>query len=222
MPEVQVFRERLGLPSFLLIHVHQPRAIVTPLLYIVRHGQTDWNVEQRLQGQAEVDVNEAGLAQVERNAKQLAELVPQPSDFAFVSSPLRRTRATMERIRQELGLPRDGYGTDPRLMELHFGDWQGFTYAELEAGEPGSTIGRHENKWEFVPPGRDAESYARLASRVSEWLAEIDRPTICSTHGGVIRTLFHLIGGISTDEAANIPVPQDQILRVSDGKLQWL
>ena len=193
-----------------------------PLLYIIRHGQTDWNVEQRLQGQAEVDINAVGLQQVRRNAKLLAQVIEDPSEFDFVSSPLRRARETMEHVRRELGLQADGYRTDDRLMELHFGDWQGFTYAELEAGEPGSTIGRHENKWEFVPPGRDAESYARLASRVSEWLAEIDRPTICSTHGGVIRTLFHLIGGISTDEAANIPVPQDQILRVSDGKLQWL
>jgi broad specificity phosphatase PhoE len=195
---------------------------VTPLLYIVRHGQTDWNVEQRLQGQAEVDVNEAGLAQVERNARRLAELVSDPSEFAFVSSPMRRTRATMERVRQELGLPRGGYDTDPRLMELHFGDWQGSTYAELEARQPGSTIGRHDDKWDFVPPGPDAESYAKLAKRVSDWLAEVDRPTICSTHGGVIRTLFHLVAGVSTKEAANIPVPQDLVLRVLDGTLEWL
>ncbi len=192
------------------------------VVYFIRHGQTDWNAEGRLQGQADTDLNATGRAQASRNGKLLRELVADPSGFDFVSSPLRRTRQTMERIRAAMGLPEGGYRTDARLMELHFGDWQGFTYAELEAREPGSTIGRHENKWEFVPPGRDAESYARLASRVSNWLAEIDRPTICSTHGGVIRTLFHLIGGISTDEAANIPVPQDQILRVSDGKLQWL
>jgi len=195
---------------------------VTPLLYLIRHGQTDWNVEQRLQGQAEVDLNAVGLAQIERNAKLLAELVKDPADFDFVSSPLRRTRATMERIRQEFGLPREGYRIDTRLMELHFGEWQGFTYAELEQQRPGTTLGRHAQKWTFVPPGRDAESYERLAGRVAEWLGEVSRPTICTTHGGVIRTLFHLIDAMPTDDAANLPVPQDRILRVSDGKLEWL
>jgi len=197
-------------------------AVVTPLLYIVRHGQTDWNVEQRLQGQAEVDLNEIGRVQVERNAKLLASLISSPSEFDFVSSPLRRTRATMERIREEFGLPASGYATDTRLMELHFGDWQGHTYAELEQMQPGSTMKRHEQKWTFVPPGRDAESYERLAERVAGWLRELERPTICTTHGGVIRVLCHLIGEMPTIEAVTMPVPQDLVLRVSDGKLEWL
>lgn len=195
---------------------------MTPLLYIVRHGQTDWNVEQRLQGQAEVDVNAVGLMQIERNAKLLASLIHSPSDFDFVSSPLRRTRATMERIRLELGLPAEGYATDSRLMELHFGDWQGHTYAELEQMQPGITQERHERKWTFVPPGAHAESYQRLTDRVAEWLADVSRPTVCTTHGGVVRALFHLIGNTPTSEAVTMPVPQDLVLRVCDGKLEWL
>jgi len=195
---------------------------VSALLYIVRHGQTDWNAEQRLQGQAEVDLNEVGRTQIERNAKLLASLISTPSDFDFVSSPLRRTRATMERIRQEFGLPAEGYATDVRLMELHFGDWQGHTYAELEQLRPGSTLERHEQKWTFVPPGAQAESYQMLADRVAEWLADVRQPTICTTHGGVIRVLFHLIGKMPTGDAVNMPVPQDLVLRVTGGRLEWL
>lgn len=195
---------------------------MTPLLYIVRHGQTDWNVEQRLQGQAEVDLNEVGLKQVERNARLLASLVTNPRDFDFVSSPLRRTRDTMERIREVLGLPREGYRIDRRLIELHFGDWQGHTYAELEQLRPLSTRERHEQKWTFVPPGENAESYAMLADRVAEWLKEVERPTICTTHGGVIRTLLHLTGGVPTSEAVMMHVPQDRVLRVQGSRFEWL
>lgn len=193
-----------------------------PLLYIIRHGQTDWNVEQRLQGQAEVDINAVGLQQVRRNAKLLAQVIEDPSEFDFVSSPLRRARETMEHVRRELGLQADGYRTDDRLMELHFGDWQGSTYAELEERSPGVTAGRAEDKWSFVPPGAKAESYALLAVRANALLGETTSPTICTTHGGIIRTLFHLIGGMLPEEAARMPVPQDKILRVMDGTLEWI
>lgn len=192
------------------------------LVYIVRHGQTDWNVEQRLQGQAEVDMNEVGRAQVSRNASLLVQLIKNPSDFDFVSSPLRRTRETMVRIRSQFGLLAEDYATDPRLMELHFGDWQGFTYAELEQQQLGSTQERRKQKWTFMPPGLHAESYEILAARAGQWFSEMNRPTVCTTHGGIIRTLFHLIGNVPPEEAAELPVPQDRVLRVMNGKLEWL
>ena len=108
-----------------------------PLVYFVRHGQTAWNAEYRLQGQADTDMTALGRSQADRNGRRLAELIDNPDDFDFVASPLRRTRETMERVRAAMRLPADGYRTDPRLIEVHFGDWQGFTFAELEAREPG-------------------------------------------------------------------------------------
>jgi probable phosphoglycerate mutase len=103
-----------------------------PLCYFVRHGQTGWNAEFRLQGQADTDMTELGRRQAIRNGKRLAALIPNPEDFDFVASPLTRTRETMELVRAEIGLPAKGYRVDARLMEVHFGGWQGFTYAELE------------------------------------------------------------------------------------------
>jgi broad specificity phosphatase PhoE len=99
-----------------------------PLVYFVRHGQTDWNAEHRLQGQADIDLNELGRAQAGRNGRKLAELIDQPGDFDFVASPLSRTRYTMELVRAAMGLPPGGYRTDARLVEVHFGDWQGHTF----------------------------------------------------------------------------------------------
>ena len=101
----------------------------------------------------------------------------------------------MERVRAAMGLPPDGYRTDPRLIEVHFGDWQGFTFAELEARTARLDGGAPLDKWNFVPPGaarRELRDAARRASRRGS--SELRRPTVCVTHGGVIRVLFRLVG----------------------------
>ncbi|MDS1138487.1 histidine phosphatase family protein [Nitratireductor indicus] len=193
-----------------------------PLLYVIRHGQTDWNVEERLQGQADTDINAVGQKQADGNGIRLAELIGEAKAFRFVSSPLRRTRETMERVRTGLGLPPQDYQLDPRLKELNFGEWEGFTYVELEREHPGATKARALDKWGFVPPGETAESYAMLAMRIRPWLEDVREPTVCVTHGGVIRALLFLTGQVEPEEAATVPIPQDRILRFENGNVGWI
>lgn len=192
------------------------------LIYMIRHGQTDWNAQARLQGQADTALNALGRSQADRNGRRLGELVEDFGTFDFVASPLGRTRETMERVRAAAGLAPREYRTDSRLLEVHFGDWQGQTYEELEAARPGSTDARSRDKWRFVPPGADAESYEMLADRANAWMAERDGPTICVTHGGVIRAAFHLLAGIAPDEAVVLEIPQDRILRFTGATPEWL
>lgn len=193
-----------------------------PLVYFVRHGETDWNAELRFQGQADIDINVRGRGQARDNGRTLAGLIAEPARFDFVASPLRRTRETMELIRAGMALDPRAYRTDVRLLEVHFGDWQGFTAAEIEARTPGSTAERERDKWDFLPPGENAESYAVLARRVRSWLAELTGETVCVTHGGVIRCIFMLTGAAGRDEAAAMTVPQDRVLRLDQDRLEWL
>ena len=141
----------------------------TPPVFFVRHGETDWNAEGRLQGQADTDINVIGRAQADRNGERLRDLIGSAEDFDFVASPLRRTRETMERVRRAMGLDPAGYRVDPVLVEVHFGDWQGHTFAELEENQPGCTAPRALDKWNFRPPGTASESYAMLRERVRPW-----------------------------------------------------
>jgi len=194
------------------------------LIYVIRHGQTDWNAEGRLQGQQDIGLNALGRTQATRNGETLFDLAGgEISSFDFVSSPLSRTRETMERLRAAIGLPPLSYRTDERLMELSFGDWEGQTLAEVEAVAPERLLARIEQKWSFIPPGPMAESYEILSWRVGAWLRELAGPTVCVTHGGVVRSIFRLVAGISEDEAATMTVPQDKILKadLSDGSLHW-
>jgi probable phosphoglycerate mutase len=193
-----------------------------PLAYFVRHGQTDWNAEGRLQGQAETDLNEVGRRQADRNGAHLAKLIAAPETFDFVASPMRRTRRTMERLRAAMGLDPQAYRTDRSLIEMSFGDWQGSTLAELEQRKPGCTAGRDADKWNFLPPGAGAESYRMLADRVRPWFEALARPTVCVTHGGILRALFFLTGSMTEEEAGVTSVPQDRILELRDGRLAWL
>jgi broad specificity phosphatase PhoE len=193
------------------------------LIYAIRHGQTDWNVEGRLQGAQDVPLNDHGREQARGNGRRLLqELGGRVAAFDFVASPLGRTRETMALVRTELGLDPDGYRTDNRLIEVCFGDWEGHTLAEIDDVKPGAVAAREADKWHFQPSGATAESYEILSWRVSAWLSDVARPTVCVCHGGVIRSLFKLVGGLSPDDAAMAPAYQDRIALISDGAIGWL
>jgi len=193
------------------------------LIYMVRHGQTDWNAESRLQGQKDIPLNETGRRQATENGATLARMLRRDaSAFDFVSSPLGRTRETMERLRQAMDLDPLEYRVDERLKEVSFGSWEGFTLPELKLQTPERIAARRLAKWDFIPPGADAESYEILSWRVGAWLKDVSKPTICVSHGGVIRALFKLLGKMEPDEAAAAAIPQDRILRVVDGSVGWL
>lgn len=192
------------------------------VIYFSRHGETDWNVTERIQGQEDVDVNARGRAQADRNGDLIKSLIGDGSGFDFVASPLRRTRETMERIRTRMGVDPKAYRTDLRLMEVNFGDWQTFMMEDIIAKTPELVEARGRDKWNFVPPGRHAESYAVLGLRVASWLSEVKGPTVCVTHGGCLRTIFQMVEGLDGHDAANLAITQDQILRLENGQLTWM
>ena len=190
--------------------------------FIIRHGQTDWNAEYRLQGQQDIPLNETGRLQATGNGARLAALAGDLSGYRYVSSPLGRARETMERMRAAAGLDPSAYDLDERLLEICFGDWEGFTSREISIRQPERYRERHEEKWDFMPPGDFAESYEILSWRVGSWLKALERPTVAVCHGGVIRCIFKLVGGVAREDAANLDIPQDRILRFGEGRLEWL
>ena len=130
----------------------------------------------------------------------------------------------MERIRTAMRLPPADYRTDERLVEVNFGDWEGHTLSELQVLWPDRLKARARGKWDFIPPGQDAESYEILSWRVGSWLKSVTRDTVCVSHGGVIRSVLRLVGGYSGDAAADASIPQDQILVIHplEGRVDWV
>ena len=125
------------------------------LTYMIRHGQTAWNAEGRLQGQKDIPLNDTGRAQAAGNGRALKAILRDTvSDFDFVASPLGRTRETMELLRGAMGLDPSAYRTDPRLVEVSFGDWEGHTLPELTALDAGPRRGARALQMELHPAGR--------------------------------------------------------------------
>ena len=102
-------------------------------LYLARHGQTLANEQHRYSGKRDTPLTELGLSQVRAVGKIMARAVGMRPALNFVSSPLARARRTMEIVRAELGLPKDGFATDPRLEEIDLGQWDQLTDDEARA-----------------------------------------------------------------------------------------
>ena len=197
-------------------------AVNSPLFYFVRHGETDWNAERRLQGQLDIPLNDVGRRQSEQCGSTLRGLIAArrkaPADFAFISSPLSRARNTMEILRGRLDLPREGYAIEPRLAELSFGRWEGLTYAEVRALDGAALAVRERDKWNFTTP--DGESYAGLLARVRAWHAGVKGDIIVAAHGGVARALMVLFGVRTPEDAPHGDVEQGVVYEFGPGVMK--
>jgi len=189
-------------------------------IYFIRHGETDWNLEGRLQGQKDIPLNDLGRVQAEEAGRRLKKLVPLFEDLDYVASPMLRTRATMERLREAIGLYPDYYRLDERLVELTFGSWEGMTWKEVRKHEPQLAALREQDKWNYAPPG-GGESYAMLADRVRPILADLTRPTVLVAHGGVARAFLAVACHVSTRHAASIDIWQGKVLVIEGRSYRW-
>ena len=111
-----------------------------PVIYYIRHGETSWNAEGRLQGAQDIPLNDLGRKQAAHAGNVLADLLKRDgrdnAALPFVASPLQRARATMELVRGALKLPPEKYALDDRLREIGYGVWEGSTLAEMQAADP--------------------------------------------------------------------------------------
>jgi broad specificity phosphatase PhoE len=184
-----------------------------PVIYYIRHGLTDWNLEQRLQGRHDVPLNAAGCAQAACCAAILQDLFRRdhraPESFDYVSSPLLRARKTMEIVRATLGLEPAGYAVERELAEIAFGEWEGLTYSEVMARDKHVIAARELDKWAFTPPG--GESYAQVAVRIRQWYETIERDTVVAAHGGTARALIAHLGLAPLQDATHHSIDQGVI-----------
>jgi broad specificity phosphatase PhoE len=182
----------------------------SPVIYYVRHGLTDWNVEQRLQGRHDVPLNAKGRAQAALCGEILRDLLARDGRAAeslgYVSSPLMRASQTMEIMRATLGLPAAGFAVDGRLVEIAFGEWEGLTYADVLVRDKDVVARRESEKWDFRPPG--GESYAQVTVRIREWYRTVDRDMVVAAHGGTARALIAHLAIVPPDDATHYSIDQ--------------
>jgi broad specificity phosphatase PhoE len=192
-----------------------------PTVYYIRHGETQWNADGRLQGVRDVPLNDLGRKQAAHAGKVLADLLERHGHdkgaLAFVSSPLGRARTTMELVRGVLELPLKDYATDDRLREIAYGTWEGSTLAEMQAKDPELFARRQIEKWTVAPPG--GESYDAVQQRMSDWYGGLAGDTVTVAHGGTARALMVALGFEAPQSAADLTIEQGAVYVFSEDGL---
>lgn len=190
------------------------------MIYLTRHGETEWNLEGRMQGRMESALTPLGVRQAAAMADLIGDLVERDphQDWRLVSSPAGRAQATAGAISRRLGLPVE---LDERLIEIGCGEWEGRLRQEIAHLHPEKFATR---EWFFGAPG--GETFEEVWARVSNWLAdqppEPDRRIIAVSHGVAGRLLRGAYGRLERQETLNQDVPQDAIYRLVDGAIHRL
>ena len=192
-----------------------------PTIFYIRHGETEWNAEGRLQGNQDIPLNELGRRQAASAGNILADLFARDgrseTSLAFVASPLGRARLTMELVRGSLSLPPHDYAIDDRLREIAYGHWEGSTLAQMQALDPDVFAARQNDKWTVPPPG--GESYASVQARMNDWYKALTADTVAVAHGGTARALMVALGIETPDSAADLTIEQGAVYVFGAGGL---
>ena len=189
-------------------------------LILIRHGETDWNVQGRFQGQIDVPLNALGQRQAQRMAERMAR---ERVDVLYCSDLL-RTRQTAEPAAQKLQLQA---APDAGLREQHFGILEGLSFDEVQARHP-----RQLADWLLydpdyaLPEGESVRSFhARVVGAVQALAARHAGKTLAVvTHGGVLDMVFRTVHGLPLQGPRNCPIPNAGLnrLRVSGERLEIL
>jgi probable phosphoglycerate mutase len=193
---------------------------LTAPLYMLRHGETAWNLDRRMQGSKDSSLTARGRAQAAAMGRALAaELAREPGPTVFLRSPLGRASETARIIGRELGLDPAEWCDDLRLAELRYGNWEGFTWAEIQVDHPDALATWRADPEGFCPPG--GETHFELRRRSAEALADIIASgvrTVVVSHGVSGAVMRGLNLGLDARAMFVLEKPQDAFFRLFDGR----
>ena len=186
-------------------------------LCLVRHGETDWNAEQRMQGHKDLPLNEYGLAQAAQAARQF---IGMRAD-ALYSSDLQRAWQTAQPIAETLRLPIVRLAA---LRERNYGRCEGMVRNEVASGYPEDARALRERLPDYVLPG--GESLRQHQTRVHECIdALADRhageTVVIVTHGGVLDLVYRRASGTPLEKARDFPIPNTGICWLDITRDAW-
>lgn len=188
-------------------------------IYLVRHGETDFNLEGRYQGQLDSPLTEYGMEQVSDVAHMLSVTLNDMDSVGVFSSPLGRTLQTTKIICNALDYDFGKVKLDDRLMEVSLGSWNGLTIREIETKFPGALRNTSQYDWYFRNP--DGETYEAVVARVSSWLESIKGfpRVIAISHGLVGRILRGVYAKFEKTKTLQLDVSQNTIFKLSSGNI---
>jgi probable phosphoglycerate mutase len=189
-----------------------------PPIYFIRHGETDWNREQRIQGLTDVPLNGQGHLQAEAVARALKDYLRGDKIDRFIVSPLTRARQSMDYVARQFDLPPSLIDIDPVMTELGFGVWEGRTVSELHADPECPKTPLERFHWR----PRGGESYVDGLARIRQWIGRFSGPTVIVAHGAIGRCLIGLVADLSPEQLVQAKTPQGSFCRLQNGQFGWV
>ncbi|WP_347313215.1 histidine phosphatase family protein [Defluviimonas sp. SAOS-178_SWC] len=183
-----------------------------PELYILRHGETEWNAEGRIQGRLDSRLTARGRDQARRQGEILRGAGVSEATHDFWVSPQGRAQETAAIALSGLSA---APLVDSRLREISLGPFDGLTRAEIGARYPDAFAETDPFLWYDTPPG--GEGFAALAARLGAFLSEIERPAVIVAHGIVSRFLRGAVLDLDLDGIAALPGGQGVVFHLKDG-----
>lgn len=187
------------------------------MIILVRHGETFWNRERRIQGHTESDLTPLGVRQAQAMAGLVDDLVRREGSegWRLVASPIGRAQRTADAIARATGLTIE---TDARLAEICCGEWEGQLWADVATRQP-DNVDRSE--WFFRAPG--GERFEDVHARAAGWLGDLppepERRVIAVSHGVWGRVLRGAYAGLDRPNTLRQDVPQDAVFRLQGGQI---
>jgi len=190
-----------------------------PEIYLVRHGETEWNRSGHYQGQLDARLTEKGEGQASAVGRRLLEIFADRTPLPFQCSPLGRCRQTAGLICDAAGIDPASIVHDDRLMELHCGHWQTWTRAEVAERWPEEAEAYKADVWNYIIPG-GGENGPMLWDRAADWLSDQSpaTPILVVSHGMIGRFIRAQSCGLDADALLALPVPQGVIFHLKDGR----
>ncbi|WP_406644983.1 histidine phosphatase family protein [Aliisedimentitalea scapharcae] len=180
-----------------------------PKIWLLRHGETHWNAQGRIQGQLESDLTALGKEQAQAQARIMAPvLAANPACFV---SPLGRAQQTAQ-----IALGGRSFTTDQRLAEAYAGALQGLTRPEADSRWPG-IIAANPNSLDLFCEAPDGEGYASFLARISDFMTHLRGPSVVVAHGLLGQVIRGLVLGLERRDMAVLPNEQGCVYLLENG-----
>lgn len=180
-----------------------------PKIWLLRHGETYWNAEKRIQGQLESELTPKGISHAEWQARLMPPILAlDPPCFV---SPLGRAQQTAR-----IALGGRDFITDARLAEAHAGDWQGLLRMDVRRDNP-DILSMDSSSLDLFTRAPGGETGAQFRARIEAFMADLTEPSVVVAHGLLGQVMRGLVCGLAWDEMGHLPNEQGCVYVLENG-----
>ncbi|EKA6053513.1 histidine phosphatase family protein [Vibrio parahaemolyticus] len=188
---------------------------MTRRIFVLRHGETEFNADKKLQGHCNSSLTSKGSDQARRVGTTLKQYV-ENRPFRVYSSTFGRALQTSQIVCEELNYSYENLNKEPRLKEFSLGEWEQRTIPSLEQEVPNLLA---QNDWYLQAP--NCETYESVRERLSSWLSDVthDEDIVVVSHGLTGIVLRGLLLGMDYTQVWQQDLPQDAFFIIEDGRI---